>query len=403
MTGALNRTLQREMAKRLFEHIDGRSTDRAPAEMALSEGDYLDPARAARERDAIRLRPALVAAAGELPEPGDFLTARIAGVPVLVARQEDGSVRAFRNVCRHRCATVVAAESGRSTAFSCPYHGWTYALDGALRVVPDGAESFPGLDQEANGLVELPAAQRHGLIWVRPTTPVSGNDRYSATNHSRVLDIREYLGADVDREIGELGLDRYHFLRGQTFEQPANWKLIMDGFLEVYHVRYLHPKTVGKITISNVFIVDALGEHLRMASARKDIEKLRPDPDDPAGEQPDVLPGIILTYALMPTTVLVYVRDHVEAWSIEPHESDPARCRITLRFLVPELPETDKAKGYWERNWDTVVGAVHDEDWEMARRIQAGLDPASANPMTLGRNELGLHHFHRHLVQLTGG
>jgi phenylpropionate dioxygenase-like ring-hydroxylating dioxygenase large terminal subunit len=395
MTGAMNRTLQREIAKRLFEHIDARSTDRAPTEMALSEADYLDPAQAARERDAIRLRPALVAAAGELPEPGDFVTARVAGVPVLVARQEDGSVRAFRNVCRHRCATVVAASSGRSKAFSCPYHGWTYALDGALRVVPDAADSFPALDQAENGLLELPVAERHGLIWLRP---VSDKYRYSTTNHSRVLDIGGYLGADVDRELGELGLADYHFLRGQTFEQPANWKLIMDGFLEVYHVRYLHPKTVGKITISNVFIVDQLGEHLRMASARKDIEKLRPSD----GEQPDILPGIILTYALMPTTVLVYVRDHVEVWSIEPHESDPGRCRITLRFLVPELPETDKAKSYWERNWDTVVGAVHDEDWEMARRIQAGLDAGSANPMTLGRNELGLHHFHRHLTRMTG-
>ncbi|GAA5162915.1 aromatic ring-hydroxylating dioxygenase subunit alpha [Pseudonocardia eucalypti] len=385
----MNRTLQREMAKRLFDHIDAKSTDRAPAEMTLNEADYVDAAQAARERDAIRLRPSLAAASGELPAPGDFRTTWIAGVPVLVTRQEDGSVRAFRNVCRHRCATVVAAEAGNSKAFSCPYHGWTYVLDGALRVVPDGEDSFPALDPADNGLVELPVAQRHGLIWVRPTP-------------DGPLDLAAYLGAEVDREIAELGLDDYHFLRGQTFEQPANWKLIMDGFLEVYHVRYLHPKTVGKITIGNVFIVDALGEHLRMASARKDIEKLRPDRENPAGEQPDILPGIILTYALMPTTVLVYVRDHIEVWSIQPHETDPTRCRITLRFLVPELPQTDKAKSYWERNWDTVVGAVHDEDWEMARRIQAGLDAASVNPMTLGRNELGLHHFHRHLAGMTG-
>jgi phenylpropionate dioxygenase-like ring-hydroxylating dioxygenase large terminal subunit len=381
----LNGDLQREIAKRLFDHIDGRSTDRAPAEMALAERDYVDPEQAARERDVIRARPVLAAAAGELPEPGAFLTARLAGVPVLLARQEDGSVRAFRNVCRHRCATVVSAASGTSRAFSCPYHGWTYALDGALRVVPDAADSFPGLDLERNGLVELPAAQRHGLIWVSP-----GADR---------IDLDDFLGPDVDRELAELGLADYHFLRGQTFEQPANWKLVMDGFLEVYHVRYLHPKTVGKITISNVFIVDRIGDHLRMASARKDIEKLRPTEDG----RPDILPGIILTYALMPNTALVYVRDHIEAWTIEPHEHDPGRCRVTLRFLVPELPETEKSRDYWERNWHTVVGAVHDEDWEMARRIQSGLDTGSPRPMTLGRNELALHYFHRYLADLTKG
>jgi phenylpropionate dioxygenase-like ring-hydroxylating dioxygenase large terminal subunit len=383
----VNSDLQREIAKRLFDHIDGRSTDRAASEMALSEGDYLDPEQADRERAAIRRGPVLAAAAGELPEPGDFLTTRLSGMPVLLARQEDGTVRAFRNVCRHRCATVVGAPSGRSKAFSCPYHGWTYALDGALRVIPDGEESFPSVDPTLNGLVELPCEQRHGLVWVFPVS-------------DSALDMAAYLGSEVDRELGELGLGDYHFLRGQTFEQPANWKLVMDGFLEVYHVRYLHPTTVGKITIGNVFIVDELGEHLRMASARKDIEKLRPDPEA-GGEQPDILPGIILTYALMPNTVLVYVRDHIEAWTVEPHEHDPGRCRITLRFLVPSLPETDKSTDYWERNWNTVVDAVHDEDWEMARRIQSGLDPHGRRLMTLGRNELALHHFHRHLAGMT--
>jgi phenylpropionate dioxygenase-like ring-hydroxylating dioxygenase large terminal subunit len=397
----VNKDLQREIAKRLFDHIDAKSTDRAPAEMALAERDYLDPDQAERERALVRSRPALAAASGELPNPGDFVTTRVAGVPVLLARQEDGSVRAFRNVCRHRCATVVGAESGTSKAFSCPYHGWTYALDGALRVVPDGADSFPALDLGANGLEELPVAERHGLIWVVASGPVSGEWGYSTTTHSRGLDLVDYLGPDVDRELAELGLGDYHFLRGQSFEQPANWKLVMDGFLEVYHVRYLHPTTVGKITIGNVFIVDQLGEHLRMASARKDIEKLRPTGDG-AAEQPDILPGIILTYALMPSTVLVYVRDHIEAWTVQPHETDPGRCRITLRFLVPELPETQKSVDYWERNWNTVVGAVHDEDWEMARRIQSGLDPQGDRRMTLGRNELALHHFHRHLAGSAG-
>ena len=370
--------LQRSIAKRLFEHIDARSTDRSAHEMRLAEWDYLDPGRAERERQQVLgTRPALVAASGELAGPGDFVTTTVGDVPVLLTRQRDGTVKAFRNVCRHRCATVVAATSGRSTAFSCPYHGWTYAFDGALKVVPDRAGSFPDLDLERNGLFELDIAERHGLIWLLP----AGGD------------LGRFLGPEVDHDLDDLGLADYSFLRGQSFDQPANWKLIMDGFLEVYHVRYLHPKTVGKITISNVFVVDRLGEHLRMASARNDIETLRPVD----GEQPDILPGIILSYALMPNTVLVYVRDHVEVWTIEPDRADPGRCRITLRFLVPTLPSTEREQAYWQRNWDTVVGAVHDEDWGAARRIQTNLRADSPVEMTLGRNELGLHHFHRFL------
>jgi phenylpropionate dioxygenase-like ring-hydroxylating dioxygenase large terminal subunit len=379
----VHRDLQSSIAKRLFEHIDAGSTDRSAAEMRLAECDYLDPAQAEVERErVIGGGPALVAASGELAEPGDYLTTRVRDVPVLLTRQEDGSVRAFRNVCRHRCASVVTAATGRGRAFSCPYHGWTYALDGSLKVVPDREGSFPGLNLADNGLTGLPVEERHGLVWVLPEPGAR-------------LDLDDYFGPEVDQDLTDLALADYAFLRGQSFDQPANWKLIMDGFLEVYHVRYLHPKTVGKITISNVFLVDRLGDHLRMASARKDIEKLRPVD----GEQPDILPGIILSYALMPNTVLVYVRDHVEVWTIQPDRLDPARCQVTLRFLVPSLPSTDREVAYWQRNWDTVVGAVHDEDWEAARRIQANLRADSTTAMTLGRNELGLHHFHRYLAE----
>jgi phenylpropionate dioxygenase-like ring-hydroxylating dioxygenase large terminal subunit len=381
----VDKDLQATIAKRLFAHIDDRTTDRGPAEMRLSERDYVDPERARLERDRVlAASPAVVAASKELAEPGRYLTVDVAGAGVLLARQEDRALRAFRNVCRHRCATVVRAPSGTSRSFSCHYHGWTYGLDGSLRMVPDRNGSFPDVDLAEHGLAELPVAERHGLVWLLPDPAARLDD---------------YLGPEIDRELGELGLGDYEFLRGQTFDQPANWKLIMDGFLEVYHVRYLHPKTVGKITISNVFLVDALGDHLRLVSARKDIEKLRPTD----GDQPDILPGIILTYALMPNTVVVYVRDHVEAWTITPHRTDPGRCRITLRFLVPSLPETDKQRSYWQRNWDTVVDAVHDEDWDAARRIQGNMKIDSDTSMVLGRNELGLHHFHRYLRTTADG
>jgi phenylpropionate dioxygenase-like ring-hydroxylating dioxygenase large terminal subunit len=381
----VDKDLQATIAKRLFAHIDDRTTDRGPAEMRLSERDYVDPERARLEQDRVlAASPVVVAASKELAGPGRYLTVDVAGGGVLLARQEDGALRAFRNVCRHRCATVVRAESGTSRSFSCHYHGWTYALDGSLRVVPDRDGSFPDVDLAEHGLAELPVAERHGLVWLLPD-PSAGLD--------------DYLGPEIDRELGELGLGDYEFLRAQTFDQPANWKLIMDGFLEVYHVRYLHPRTVGKITISNVFLVDALGDHLRLVSARKDIEKLRPTD----GDQPDILPGIILSYALMPNTVVVYVRDHVEAWTVTPHRTDPGRCGITLRFLVPSLPETDRQRSYWQRNWDTVVDAVHDEDWGAARRIQDNMKIDSDTSMVLGRNELGLHHFHRYLRTAADG
>jgi len=380
----MDQQLQASIAARLYAHIDAKTTDRGGAEMRIKELEYNDSERALRERALIAREPTMVAGSDELAEAGQFYTTKIGGLGVIVVRQEDGSVRAFRNVCRHRCATVESAESGRRGSFSCPYHGWTYGLDGALLRVPD-EESFTGVDTKAFGLKELAVAERHGMVWV-----VEDSDS--------PLEIEKYFGADVDSELADLKLDTYKFYRAETFDQPANWKLIMDGFLEVYHVRYLHPTTVGKIAISNILLVDELDQHLRLVSARKDIRKLRAE----HGDDFDLHRGIILTYILLPSTVVVYVRDHVEIWTIIPHESDPGRSTVTLRFLIPQHPETDSQHRYWKANWDTVVGAVQDEDWHMARTIQKNLDNDSDVEMILGRNELALHRFHQYVRDEVG-
>jgi phenylpropionate dioxygenase-like ring-hydroxylating dioxygenase large terminal subunit len=380
----MDKQLQTAIAARLYAHIDAKSTDRSGAEMRVKESEYKDSGRAARERAFIARKPIMVASSDELAEAGQFYTTTLGGLGVLVVRQEDGSVRAFRNVCRHRCATVESAESGRRGCFSCPYHGWTYGLDGTLLRIPD-EESFTNVDTTSFGLKDLAIAERHGMVWV-------------VENSDSPLEIEKYFGADVDSELADLKLETYKFYRAETFDQPANWKLLMDGFLEVYHVRYLHSRTVGKITLSNILVVDELDQHLRLVSARKDIRQLRTE----HGDDFDLHSGVILTYILLPSTVVVYVRDHVEIWTVVPHESDSGRSTVTLRFLIPQHPETDSQRRYWKANWDTVVGAVQDEDWQMARTIQQNLDNDSGDEMILGRNELALHRFHRYVREEVG-
>jgi phenylpropionate dioxygenase-like ring-hydroxylating dioxygenase large terminal subunit len=380
----MDKQLQTSIAARLYAHIDAKSTDRSAGELRIKEREYTDSDRAVRERALIAREPVMVASSDELGEAGQFYTTNLGGLGVLVVRQDDGSVRAFRNVCRHRCATVESAESGRRGSFSCPYHGWTYGLDGTLLRIPD-EESFVNVDTTAFGLKELATAERHGMVWV-------------VENSDSPLEIEKYFGADVDSELADLKLETYKFYRAETFDQPANWKLIMDGFLEVYHVRYLHPTTVGKISMSNILLVDELDQHLRLVSARKDIRKLRAE----HGDDFDLHRGVILTYILLPSTVVVYVRDHVEIWTVVPHESDPGRSTVTLRFLIPERPETDSQHRYWKVNWDTVVGAVQDEDWQMARTIQKNLGSEGEVEMVLGRNELGLHRFHQYIRKEAG-
>jgi nitrite reductase/ring-hydroxylating ferredoxin subunit len=372
------------IADRLFKHIDAMTTDRVASEMFIRETDYTDANVAQRERSTILMtHPHVAGLSSELAQPGDFITVQIMGMPVIVARQDDGSLRAFRNVCRHRCATVVSNDKGHRRQFTCPYHGWTYELSGELRTVPDGEASFPGLDKKKFGLTEVPVAERHGLIWV-------------VSAPGAELDLKNFLGAEIAEDLSQLGLDRFHLYRADTFEQPANWKLLMDGFLEVYHVRYLHATTLSRIAVSNVLVVDTLERHLRLVSARKDIEKLR----DAKPEELNLLPGIILTYILMPSTVIVYVRDHFEIWSIMPHPTDTGKSTVTLRFLIPKAVEGERESSYWDKNWNTVISAVDAEDWAAARGIQANLskEHSSSGECVFGRNELGLQYFHRYLA-----
>ena len=122
-----------------------------------------------------RQRPLLMGFASEWAKPGAFSTDDYAGVPILVARAPDGKLRAFLNVCRHRGAKV-AQGCGKARVFSCPYHAWTYDLAGRVMGIPD-ERCFPGVRAERSSLTPLPLCEKHGLVWVIPTSCRRRHDR----------------------------------------------------------------------------------------------------------------------------------------------------------------------------------------------------------------------------------
>ena len=160
-----------QAALRLFEHIDNTTCDQAASPMLVDPAIYSDPDVARLEQDRIFDKvPVLAAHVSELPNAGDFVTIDLPGNRVLVVRQEDGTIRAFVNVCRHRGACLVDEESGHRRVFSCGYHGWAYNCDGALRTVPyadtfgplDRAEYDELFDELSAGKVRVPRL-REGL------------------------------------------------------------------------------------------------------------------------------------------------------------------------------------------------------------------------------------------------
>src|SRR5476649_996628 len=169
----MDRKEELAVGRRLLGHIDGRTTDLAADMFRNKVIAYSCRERAALERDRLfRERPIFMGLSTKLPKPGDYLTEEVAGMPILLVRGTDGTLRAFANVCRHRGAPV-AEGCGNARAFTCPYHGWTYDLAGRLLGATDRV-GFAGLDLGAHGLVRLPASEKHGMMFVRPKPAQAG-------------------------------------------------------------------------------------------------------------------------------------------------------------------------------------------------------------------------------------
>ena len=168
----------------------------------------------------------------ELPEAGSFLTNSDLGKPILMTRDEQGRFRAFLNVCRHRGAILEEKERGRRRLFSCPFHGWGYSSAGGLISVPKKEDQFGDIDKSCNGLVELPAEEKHGILWVHPDPNGS-------------FDLEAQLG-DLAAEFDSWGFEKYIFQGNTTFEHQMNWKLAIDTFGETYHFNTLHRDTLAK-------------------------------------------------------------------------------------------------------------------------------------------------------------
>lgn len=377
--------------RRTLEHLRQQSTDTASQLVPFGPEQYTDPGLAQRERDLVFGRvPSIVAHASELPESSDFITLQMPRNRVIVARQQDGSVKSFVNVCRHRGAMLEEQERGRCRLFSCGYHRWSYNTDGSLRAITR-ENTFGEVDRSQHGLVELPCEERHGLIWIV--------DRAGAT-----IDVAAWLGPEMDAILAGYRLGELTAIRSEGFDEPANWKLMQDAFVDNYHIQYAHPNTAGKHIHTNVQTVEDFGRHARMVSPRKAIDRwLEEDPGDR-----DLGRYVTEGHFLLPnSTLLRQPDDHFELLTFRPHPADPGRCRMEMRLLVPTLAASEmppeRYEHVWDKNWQILLAVLHQEDFPLLRASQQALASADAAGMLLGRNEVVNQIFHRELGALLAG
>ena len=261
----MQREEQVEQAGKLLAYLDARTTAMADGVYQNPVRDYTCPHQFAQERELFfRRSPLLIGLSCLLPMPGDYLTHDYSGIPLLLVRQLDGSLRAFLNVCRHRGARLANGTGRGVRDLICPYHGWCYGTDGKLLVRPD-ERSFAEIDKSARGLCELMAVEKYGMIWVSPTLTLR-------------FDVDALLGG-LERDFVAYGFGSYCHYETRVLQRRMNWKLVVDTFLETYHLSTLHPSTVNPILYTNMGTFDAFGRNLRMIAARRTIGKLRELPE----------------------------------------------------------------------------------------------------------------------------
>ncbi len=369
-----------EVSSRLIGHIRAETTDLADCDLQVPVSHFVSAGRAQAEIALMKRLPLLVAHVSELPRAGDFITRTVLGVPLLLARQEDGSVRAWLNACRHRGGRVEQKPSGNKRVFVCQYHGWSYEREGGgLRHVPY-EKSFDRIDRACNSLRPLRAEQRHGLVFV------------TLEGEGQALD--EYLGAEVEAQVGPWQLEESVILIDKSFELEMNWKLVMDGAIDVIHPRFLHANGVGKLIASNIGVFRHYGRHGQHFGARTKLEALVKSGEPLQGSSRYIGSNLVI----YPNSMMIAAPDHIEFWTVWPTLAQPSRCTAQIRFLVRRDILDDAIEQRVRKSWEILEQAATQEDWPMERYIQQNAEARPEGTYRYGRSELACQHLHRQLA-----
>ncbi|MEM7002204.1 MAG: SRPBCC family protein [Pseudomonadota bacterium] len=394
----MEHALQVEILKELMEQLDeGRNVD-AGVQYRMPTASYVCPERAAKERqEFFQNHPQLIGLSNDLPEPGSFFTMDDFGTPLLATRDKRGKFHVFLNACRHRSVKVAAEEKGKRSVFMCPFHQWSYANTGDLINIPN-EDHFGAVDKSCHGLLELPAVERYGLLFVHPN--VDGH-----------LDVDELLGAELAAELANYDMGRQQVVGDTTIDMRLNWKFANDTFGETYHFGKLHKDTLGRLYHGNNLHFKEFGRHHRFVTASLGIDELRKLPE----EEWKISHGTFVLYHLFPNIQLLASSESVTLIRIYPDEESASRSTTRISFYYsPEIVdyiESDAshkvaaedaynieqrsgAIAGVEATLEVFKSTVEQEDYVMGEMQQRAAENGQLKEILFGRNEPALNHFH---------
>jgi choline monooxygenase len=302
--------------------------------------------------------------------PGDYVASELpGGAPVIVARGDDGELRGLFNVCRHHAAAVVADGAGSARQFRCPYHGWTYALDGSLKGTPDFADVCD-FDRAKHGLAALECAPLEAWVLAR------------AEPGGATLDA--WVGPTLRRGLESLELGRLHWMDRRQYTLDCNWKVFVDNYLDGgYHVPHLHKGLDSVLDYSHYTI--EIGDHYCLQSS----------PLVSAGG--DVRTSAVRTgaraayYWIYPNFMINWYGDAMDTNLVIPRGVD--RTEVVFDFYFADVSQAARAHNLASIE---VSEQIQDEDVAICVSVQRGLRSGAYDTGRLSvRREAGEHLFHR--------
>jgi phenylpropionate dioxygenase-like ring-hydroxylating dioxygenase large terminal subunit len=340
---------------------------------------YHDPGFYALEVERV-LRPAaqIVCHLSDIAEPGAWIAFDYLGERILVVRQRDGGVRAFANVCRHRGARIADGGGGCARRFTCPYHGWTYDLEGRLVGVPM-REDYDGLEPDALGLVRFETEIWRGFVFVRLR---GGGPSVAEMMAPYEEEIAPYRFEDL-RAIGRVTLR----------PRPVNWKAIADNYSDGLHIAVAHPgltRLFGRdYKVEAGAYVDRMEGRLSERPSRVASERVYQALLPPVPHLPPEAQRLWLYYKLWPNLAFDIYPDQVDFMQFLPVSPTETLIR-EISYALPDHRREMKAARYL--NW-RINRRVNAEDTDLVERVQQGMETPSYTPGPLGRSEVCLRSF----------
>lgn len=347
-----------------------------PAAFTLEQHWYVDPATFCRESERIFSRSWIAAGrAAAIPVPGDFFLLEIAGESLIVMRDPAGAVRAYFNVCRHRGTRLCTQDSGSfKGSVQCPYHAWTYGLDGAL-LVARNMERVDEFDRADYPLREAHVAECYGFIFValEPAEPF------------------ESAFAPLLGRFDAWTIEKLVSRRRIEYDVACNWKLVFQNYSECYHCPVIHPQLEklspwdsGRNDLSDGPFLGGYSE-LREPAASLSLsgERTRATlPQLPSEER-----SRVYYYTIFPAMLLSLHPDYVMAHYVTPIAAD--RTRIVCEWLFDaSATEVDDAVEFWD--------VTNRQDWRVSELTQLGVRSRAYTPGPYAQSEGLLHAFDRY-------